>query len=320
MSSGQKPEITIIIPAYNAESTLNRCLRSIDRQTVDDLEIIVVDDGSHDDTLRCAKSFVGECSKPLRVFHKENGGPSSARNMGLDNARGAYVAFVDADDEVDHTAYEKMLFSAHKYNSEIVTCGRTAYDCMTLEEIKTHVPKYEVIKGSIFESPQITKRVGPLMCDKLFKRSIIEDYHIRFAEDISHAEDFLFVSEVRLHVQCVSAVGESLYRYYLNSGISISSGNARVLDIPTACKRVADMYDASGVFDITSKYLLFVFMGYYLRKRRDLPRFSQARRQYTRAFKSLFEERFPDSWVQMLRKRSKRMYQDEGLSSFLRTL
>ncbi|WP_308623393.1 glycosyltransferase [uncultured Enorma sp.] len=320
MSRYKNVLVSVIVPAYNAEDSINRCLMSIDAQTLDNLEIIVVDDGSSDSTLAQAELFARGCSRPCRVFHKENGGPSSARNVGLDNARGMFVSFVDADDEVEPTAYEKMVNSALAFNSDIVTCGRSAYDCRTNELIKTRVPKYEVIRGSLTEAPQITKRVGPLMCDKLFRRSIIEDHHIRFAEDIFHAEDFLFISEVRLHVRCVSGVRESLYRYYQNSGVSISSGNARVLDIPEACKRVVDLYEATGVFDVTARHLLFVFMGYYLRKRRDLPRFSRLRRRFSKTFRNLFKEHFPQSWMRMLIRRSKQMYRDEGLGSLVKTL
>lgn len=318
--SQQNPLVSIIVPAYNAEATLDRCIDSLEAQTLQQIEIIVVDDGSTDRTLHIAHQRQESSCRRIKVVHKDNGGPSSARNAGLDIAIGEYVAFADADDVVDRTAYEKMYRSAKMHDSDIVTCGRTGKDSRTGGELKTRVPKYDVIKGTLLEAPQIAKRVGPLMCDKLYRRSLIDEYHIRFAGDLAHAEDFLFTSEVRLHVSCVSAVRESLYTYYLNSGSSISSGNSHVMDIPEACRRVIAMYRENGVFERTSNYLLYVFMGYFIRKRMALSRFSLVRWRFTREFLEIFTEYYPGSWVSMLRKRLKRLSKDNGKVVYIKMI
>lgn len=312
--------VSVIVPAYNSERTLLRCLRSLEHQTLGAIELIVVDDGSVDRTLSIAKRFSTDSSTRVVVLHERNGGPSSARNLGLDAARGEYIAFVDSDDEVDSHYLEKMYAKAVEYDADIVSCGRTSYDYSTHEEVSTKIPAYDVIYGGLLEAPQIAKRVGPLMCDKLFRRSIIVDNNIRFAADLFHAEDYLFTSTYRLYVRCVAAVRESLYHYYLHSGVSISSSNSHVLDIPVACRRIVELYKSHGVFDATSQYLLFVMMGYYLRKRKELPRGSQLRKAFIRDFKSLFRTSFPDSWVDMFRHRSVRMLKAEGLRAFLKVL
>lgn len=94
------PQISIIIPIYNAEKTLNRCLDSIKQQIFNDFEVLLIDDGSKDSSLTICKSYASKDSR-FRVFEKENGGASSARNIGLNNAKGEYIAFCDSDDYVE---------------------------------------------------------------------------------------------------------------------------------------------------------------------------------------------------------------------------
>lgn len=317
---GNQVKVSVIVPAFNAQDTIVSCLDSLSCQTLDSIEIIVINDGSTDSTLDIVSHYRDSSHRSITVINQINMGPSAARNAGLEVAQGEFVAFADSDDVVDKTAYEKMYLSAVEFGADIVTCGRSSYDSLSRKLIRTKVPKYEVIRGSLTEVPQITKRVGPLMCDKLFRRSIIEEHHIRFAEDLFHAEDFLFTSEVRLYVNCVSAVRESLYKYYINSFESISGGNAHVLDIPEACCRVVELYKTHGVFDVTSRYLLFVFMGYYLRKRGGLPRFSRIRRTFSKEFVALFRTNFPDSWKKMRYKRSKAVLENDGLWALIKLL
>lgn len=118
----EQPLITVIVPVYKAEDYLERCVSSICGQTYTNLEIILVDDGSPD---RCGEicDALAKQDARIRVIHKENGGQSSARNRGLDEMRGEYVAFVDSDDWIESNMYESLYKSAVENNAQIAACG-----------------------------------------------------------------------------------------------------------------------------------------------------------------------------------------------------
>lgn len=311
------PAVSVVVPAYNAEKTLEETLSSIDKQTLQELEIIVVDDGSKDESLRIAQAFATHCKHPITVLHQENKGPSAARNLGLNNAQGEYFAFVDADDVVDERMYEKMYSSAKKHDADIVSCGRRLVDAATGEEIRRKVPGYECLRGGIRENPEIITRVGQLMCDKIFRRSIAEEHHIRLDEDLRHAEDFLFISEIKLYVRNVSSLKEPLYDYRVNNSTSLSGGNENVMDIPIACEKVISIYKKNDVFEITSLQLLFIITGYYLRKCRDLDSRTNQFRQFKGMYMRLFNIYFSKTWRKMVFIRSIKMIAKKEASPML---
>ena len=304
------PRVSVVVPIYNSESALQECLDSLSAQTLNDIEIILVDDGSTDDSLEIANSFAFSYKGLCTVLSQQNAGPSAARNKGLDVARGEFIAFVDSDDVVHPTMYEKLVESADKYGSDIISCGRVSVDSSTGKIIKEKVPKYDVLEGCVRTNPSIAKRVSPLMCDKMFRRSIIEEWGLRLDDDIRHAEDYLFSSRYRLYTKSVSAVGEVLYRYKVSNQASLSGGNAYVMDIPEACRRIVKLYQEEGVLRQTSEELMFVFTGYYLRKCKALPPRSPQLKEFKKSFKSLFLGTFGSKWLIMATKRAIR---DNGI-------
>ena len=114
--------ITIIIPIYNRAKTLPECLDSIINQEHSEFECLLIDDGSHDDSLKVCNDYADKDSR-FRVFHKTNGGVGSARNLGLENATGEWVAFVDSDDWLESNAYEQMMSELQKKDLDVVFCG-----------------------------------------------------------------------------------------------------------------------------------------------------------------------------------------------------
>ena len=122
-----KPLISVIVPVYNILEYLPRCVESLCRQTYPNLEILLVDDGSTDGTGQlCDK--LGEADARIRVFHKENGGSSSARNLGIAKAKGRYLGFVDSDDYVDSRMYELLEAAIEKYQVKAAQVGRDEID------------------------------------------------------------------------------------------------------------------------------------------------------------------------------------------------
>ena len=116
-------KVSIIVPVYNVEQYLSKCLESLVNQTLDDLEIIVVNDGSKDDSAQIAQRYAAQYPDKVRYLEKENGGLSDARNFGIDYANGAYLAFVDSDDFVLPTMMEEMYELCQKHDADIAICN-----------------------------------------------------------------------------------------------------------------------------------------------------------------------------------------------------
>lgn len=191
------PQISVIIPVYNVKDYLEGCLNSILQQTFRDFEIILVDDGSSDGSSELCD--VLEKTHPcIRVIHKQNGGPSSARNLGVDQARGEFVAFVDADDELYEDAYETMINGMNKKGVDYVFTGMTWMDGE-----RRIINTSERLVEKVFDKQQILdyfrrplySRIIPGAVLGFFRKSILDEHHIRFREDIYSKEDFLFNTE-----------------------------------------------------------------------------------------------------------------------------
>ena len=195
----EKPLISVIVPVYNILEYLPRCVESLCRQTYPNLEILLVDDGSTDGTGQlCDK--LGEKDTRIRVFHKENGGSSSARNLGIAKARGKYLGFVDSDDYVDSRMYELLEAAIEKYQVKAAQVGRDEIDQEghRLPDICESPEKPECIPAEDFLRELLMHRGDCSFCTKLIAREAFEkelfpegilneDFHLllRILEDVS---------------------------------------------------------------------------------------------------------------------------------------
>ena len=116
---GKLVKLSIIVPVYNAEHFLDKCIKSVQSQTLQDFELILINDGSKDNSLEICKKHSQEDSRII-VFNQENSGQSKARNVGLENANGEYVAFLDSDDWVDSDYYEKLVVACEKMKQKFL--------------------------------------------------------------------------------------------------------------------------------------------------------------------------------------------------------
>lgn len=224
--------ISIIIPVYKVEQYLPKCLDSILAQTFSDFEALLINDGSPDRSGTIAEDYAAHDSR-IKVFHKENGGVSSARNYGLQQARGQYIAFCDSDDWVEpdwlETLYQQMNF----YSVDLSVCGMLKENeagkiLFSIEEDQVYVKNKEEILLTLFEGDKYYKYQGWIF-NKLYKREIIMQYHISFKEDIFYSEDRLF--NFFYYCYCTSAVFSTSYKYHYlirqNSAMtSYQEGNA----------------------------------------------------------------------------------------------
>lgn len=184
--------ISVIIPAYNAARTIRRCIQSVLDQTYTEWEMIIVDDGSKDDTLDICQSYD---DSRIRVLHKENGGVSSARNHGLKFAQGDYIAFIDSDDFIEADYLEHL---SQGLDYDIVISGFCYENTPESSSFHLKLANREAVGRELSKLINADQLCYPW--GRLFKRSIIEQNHIRFNEKMRFAEDNVFNWEYLCHI------------------------------------------------------------------------------------------------------------------------
>lgn len=173
--SKERPLISVIIPIYNIKEYLERCVLSVCGQTYDHLEILLVDDGSTDGTgLLCDE--LAKRDERIRVFHKENGGSSSARNLGISKARGEYLGFVDSDDYISKEMYELLMDAVLRHEVDIAQVGRDEIDAEgnSLPNICTPPEKEEFITSEVFFRELLMHRGDCSFCTKLVSAKMFQ--------------------------------------------------------------------------------------------------------------------------------------------------
>ncbi len=223
------PFLSIIVPVYNVESYLGECLDSILAQTFTDFEVLLIDDGSTDGSSTICDEYASR-DPHIRCFHKENGGHMSARQEGFQKAAGTYIAFVDSDDWIDSSMYERMCGRAMESGADIVCCNYTA---VTPEK---KIERQDICRPGFYGRSELEKQVHPAMlfsgvffhygvspslCNKLFRRTLLEKHLFHVPRSIKLGEDGLVVYPCLLEASSVYFLSESLY-YYRSNGSSLT--------------------------------------------------------------------------------------------------
>lgn len=218
-------KVSIIIPIYNAQIYLKKCLDSVMGQTLREIEIILINDGSIDNSLNICKEYARK-DKRIKVIDKENKGVSKARNTGLLYAKGEYVTFIDSDDCIEHNMIEELYNSATANNAEFCMCNYVKENNGKILYIDSSIYK-KVLEGNDIKNylliPLIEREDnqkehilgnfrGPL--GKLFKKDIIEKYNIKFKKDLIIGEDFIFNLEFLIHTN-KAVINQGFYYHYL---------------------------------------------------------------------------------------------------------
>lgn len=237
-----KIKVSVIVPAYNEEKYLERCLETIVRQTLEEIEIILIDDGSNDKTYDICEKYYAAYPDKVVVIHKKNEGLGPARNTGISIARGAYIGFVDADDWIDVNMYKSMYESAQENNSDIVICDvRKMFVSENRETVEVSLPE---------ESRQIS--IGKYIKDglnpayswnKLYKRKIWDEY--KFKKMVY--EDLDIILTILSNCKSVSYIQKPFNTYYKReNSITTSYTNIRLMDIMQAYR--------DAVYNANEKY------------------------------------------------------------------
>lgn len=224
------PLVTVIVPVYNVENYLEFCVDSLINQTLRDIEIILVDDGSPDSSGEIC-DILAASDERITVIHKKNGGLSSARNSGISIARGEYIGFVDSDDWVEPDMFELLYNAAKKNDADIA-------DCDMIEVSERRFLKFEnVNEAHVLDKNQaldiffrITKtNINYCVCDKIFRRDLFDK--VLFTEGIIF-EDIDFNYRILIHAERIAILDSVKYYYYKNPlGISRNSLREKDLDL-----------------------------------------------------------------------------------------
>ena len=238
-----KKKVSVIIPAYNAEKYIEECIVSIINQTYKNIEIIVVNDGSEDNTMNIVNALK-EKDNRIIIINQKNGGVSIARNNGFNNSTGEYIIFVDADDSLENTMIQTLVFNIEKYNADIAICGfKKIYSSGKQENPK--ILKVEKVFNKIdalrafFEG----KYFGISLWDKLIKRDLAEK--ISFEENRKINEDKYYLFNAILNSKKIFLYNEGLYNY-IQRDFSVSKKKFGInnLDILYFSKKILDNIDS----------------------------------------------------------------------------
>ncbi len=209
-----KPVISVIVPVFNAEKYLRECVESVISQLFSEWELLLIDDGSTDGSGAVCDEYA-EKDKRIHVFHKENGGVSSARNLGLDNTQGEWIAFLDADDYFTKGALEALCNKATATGADVVI------------GTMLHLDNGQLLYRNDMPSGRSDKVLQSLTrfssCGCLFKTQIINDHSLRFIEGLAYSEDRNYMIEYAIHCKTSEIVEVPVYIYRMNEASAMHS-------------------------------------------------------------------------------------------------
>lgn len=241
-------KISVIVPVYNVEAYIRKCLDSLVNQTLNDIEIIVVDDGSTDKSASIIKEYEQKHHN-IKYYKKENGGLSDARNYGLQYATAKYVAFLDSDDYVDVNLYKKMYEKAKKNDSDLVeTNFYWVYDKRKKEDIGE---KYST-KKHMLETARV------VAWNKLYKKEIIDKSKALFPKGLQY-EDVEFFYKLVPYIENVSFVKQPLIYYVQRKQSIINTQNEKTKDIFTVLDNVIKYYKENNFYEEYEEVLEFTY-------------------------------------------------------------
>lgn len=209
--------VSIIVPIYNVEIYLKRCIQSLVNQSYSHIEIILVNDGSTD---RCEDICLAykQLDNRIKYVKKKNGGLSSARNKGIDSSKGDYLVFVDSDDYIDEKMIEKLLYFALKEDADIVECSY--YEVLNNAEKKIVSSKKIFTKEEAIESLIENTAITPIAWNKIYTRRLFNQ--IRYKENIYHEDEEIIIKLLSASNRIVK-ISDCLYFYVIRSGSIINS-------------------------------------------------------------------------------------------------
>ena len=281
-------KVSIIVPVYNVEQYLTKCLDSLVNQTLQDIEIIVVNDGSPDNSQRIIDKYVSHYPNKVISLMKENGGLSDARNFALPYCKGEYIGFIDSDDYVDTSMYEKMYEQAKRSDADVVMCD---YYIVYGEQRKlVKAQKYNSRKEMFFNGLAAA-------WNKIYKKSVIDSYGIQFPKAVNF-EDTEFYCKLIPHVEKADYVGEPFVYYVQRSGsIANTISGPKTMHMEKIWRNIVSYYQSNHFYDTYKEELEYfsarILLGSHLLRISRIPE-NKERSLYARKTLDVLTDLFPD--------------------------
>ncbi len=233
------PKVSVIVPVYNVEKYIEKCLNTLVNQTLQDIEIIVVNDGSTDNSEKIINEFLEKYPEKIVYLKKENGGLSDARNFGIPYAKGEYIAFVDSDDYVETFMYKEMYEIAKKENSDMVEC----------DFIWEYPNKSRIDTGEIYNNKkEMAQKVRVVAWNKLIKKSILDETKIEFPKGYRY-EDLEFTYKLIPYLDKVSFLKKPCVHYIQRDNSISNTQNERTKEIFDILDHIIDYYKEKGIYE-----------------------------------------------------------------------
>lgn len=268
-----KPKVSVIIPVYNVEEYIVKCLNSVINQTLKDIEIICINDGSTDNSYAILKELAQQDDRII-LINKENEGQGIARNIGIEQARGEYISFVDPDDTINPDMLKSMYEQGKNLNSDIVFC-----DILYLQEWSGKVWKYQFLQkaessvkmvpislpsGTNIDKKDIyqTLLVSPCYsCNRIYKTELLKSYNIKYSS-IRCFEDVIFILKSYVVAERISYIDTPFYYYLLRKTSTLRSLKQRHLQLLSVIREIHDYISEKGLSDILAlNFSYFVTMN-----------------------------------------------------------
>ena len=233
-------KVSVIIPVYNVEQYLKQCLDSVVNQTLKDIEIIVVNDGSTDNSLEIIYEYSNKY-KNIKVINKQNEGCYKARNIGLENAKGEYVAFLDSDDYIESNMYEKLYLKAKETDADIVSSSYyiSQDNKLKIVDFSSSAKLLKKSNNRLIGAENIL--LDAVIWSRIFKRQILIDRKIKFHSDIYAADDTFFHFISVLNTKKIVYISDILYTYRISRNGSITTSyNKRNFDCVKVAQRILE--------------------------------------------------------------------------------
>lgn len=255
------PKISIIVPVYNVEKYLEKCLYSLVNQTMQDIEILVVNDGSKDNSQRIIDGFQAKFPNKIKGFIKENGGLSDARNYGIERASGDFIGFVDSDDYVTSTMFGEMYALATKHAAQMVICNLQKVDEQgNVIQKLTQIPNMPE-KIDLKHHLSVFSDIGYFACNKIFRKELFAN--ARFKKGV-HFEDIQLIPQLLLKCETLAQTQNYHYQYLERTDSITKTHTEKGLDMLRAVEDVGVAFKNSGYKECTEAFKNFaILQGVY---------------------------------------------------------
>lgn len=254
MSKGNKV-LSIIIPVYNVQDYVEKCLDSLINQTLKNIEVIIIDDGSTDKTGEIVDTYKQKYPDLFKVFHKKNEGVSIARNVGLENVTGEYIGFLDPDDWVSYDMYEKLYQVAIKNNCDIVACDTLAIYPDKKVLIESHINETSTIEDLMLNAYAV-------LWNKIYKREIIGEVKFKQVIGMNFCEDVRFLYMVYPQIKKIGVIHEALHNYLQRSGSLTYVYNEKLYQLIDSLDDIVSYYKEQNLYEKYYDELEYSYVRY----------------------------------------------------------